>query len=65
MGIVKKEKYEKSIKLLCGIPGIGLIGAITILTELGNTNRFRNCDRLCVLMSWPQHSSGKEILKWR
>jgi Transposase and inactivated derivatives len=46
-GIIQHERYEKLIKLLCAMPGIGLTGAITILTELGNTNRFRNCDRLC------------------
>jgi transposase len=46
-GIVKDEKYAKLIELLCRIPGIGLIGAITILTELGNMKRFRNCDHLC------------------
>ncbi|MBK5270301.1 MAG: IS110 family transposase [Bacteroidia bacterium] len=46
-GIVKNERYAKLIGLLCRIPGIGLIGAITILTELGNMKRFRNCDHLC------------------
>lgn len=46
-GIVKNERYAKLIKLLCSIPGIGLIGGITILTELGNTARFNNCDQLC------------------
>lgn len=46
-GIVESERYGQLIKLLCRIPGVGLIGAITILTELGDTTRFRNCDQLC------------------
>lgn len=46
-GIVGNARYEKGIRLLCKIPGVGLIGAITVLTELGDTRRFGNCDQLC------------------
>jgi len=42
----KTEKYRKNVELLCTIPGIGLIVAMTILTELGDINRFRSLDEL-------------------
>lgn len=38
------EKYEKNIALLRSIPGIGLITAITFLTEIENIDRFENTD---------------------
>lgn len=41
------EPYKELIILLRSIPGIGLITAITILTELENINRFGNIDNLC------------------
>ncbi len=47
IGLLKNEKYSKRIKLLFSIPGVGLIGALTILTELGDTKRFKNIDQLC------------------
>lgn len=42
----KTEKYRKNVELLCTIPGIGLIVAMTILTELGDINRFKSLDEL-------------------
>lgn len=43
----KTEDYEKREKLLRSIPGIGLINAMTILTELETIKRFDNLDKLC------------------
>jgi transposase len=43
----KTEKYAHDIKLLCTIPGIGLLTAMTIKTELYNIKRFSNLDNLC------------------
>jgi len=42
-----EERYKKSIQLLRTIPGVGLIGALTILTELGDVRRFKSMDHLC------------------
>lgn len=45
--LAKEPKYAKPIKCLRSIPGIGLIVAITFLSELDTIKRFRNLDRLC------------------
>jgi transposase len=39
--------YQHQATLLKGIPGIGLITAMTILTELETMDRFSNLDKLC------------------
>ena len=41
------EKYAANMKLLTNIPSIGLIGAMTLLTEFGNITRFKKFDHLC------------------
>lgn len=52
-GITKKikllaaTKYSQRMELLRSIPGIGIIGGMTLLTELGDISRFRNTDELC------------------
>jgi transposase len=38
------KSYEKDYKLLLGIPGIGLITAMTFLTEIEDINRFPSTD---------------------
>jgi transposase len=44
--LAKTERYRRNVELLCTIPGIGLIVAMTILTELGDINRFKSLDKL-------------------
>ncbi len=44
---LSEEQYEQEIGLLMTLPGIGLITAMTILTELENMDRFNSLDRLC------------------
>ncbi|MBA3285426.1 MAG: IS110 family transposase [Nitrosopumilus sp.] len=39
--------YKEQEKLLRSVPGIGLLTAMTILTELETMNRFSSMDRLC------------------
>lgn len=39
--------YQEQVTLLQSIPGIGLITAMTILTELETIDRFNNLDKLC------------------
>jgi transposase len=43
----KTDRYCKSARLLQGIPGIGLISAMVILTELERIDRFKSLDKLC------------------
>ncbi|MFW6222745.1 MAG: IS110 family transposase [Bacteroidota bacterium] len=45
--IRKTGSYSKLLKLLCSIPGIGLVMAMTILSEIDNIKRFKNLDKFC------------------
>jgi transposase len=45
--IAKRDEYKQQIKYLTSIPGIGLIVAMTIISELESILRFKNLDRLC------------------
>jgi transposase len=61
--LIKNEKYADLIKLLFSIPGVGLITAMTFLTEVGDTSRFSSGDRLCNYIGLVPslHGSGDEI----
>lgn len=52
--------YAKQIALLESIPAIGLLTAMTFLTEIGDIHRFKNLDRLCSFcgLSPNSYSSG-------
>lgn len=39
--------YVKEIKLIRSIPGMGILGAMIILTEIGDMKRFKRLDDLC------------------
>ena len=54
------EKYANNMKLLTTIPGIGLITAITFLTEVENIERFTNSDHFAGFIGLipSRHSSG-------
>lgn len=58
----KTEKYSHNVKLLTSIPGIGIITAMIILTEIDSIDRFSNLDRLCSFIGLvPKvHSSGEK-----
>ena len=43
----KTESYNEHVTLLTSIPGIGLLTAMMLLTELEMVNRFENMDKLC------------------
>jgi transposase len=43
----RTETYHEQVILLKSIPGIGLLTAMIILTELETINRFRNIDKMC------------------
>lgn len=39
-------RYQNSVRLLCSVPSIGLLSAMTLLTEIGQISRFKNIDHL-------------------
>ncbi len=41
------KNYKKNTELLISIPGIGLITAMSFLTEIEDITRFKNLDRFC------------------
>lgn len=41
------DPYRERVILLRSIPGVGLLTAMIILTELETINRFRNIDKMC------------------
>lgn len=43
----RTDTFKRQVLLLRSIPGIGLITAMTIITEIEDINRFRNLDTLC------------------
>jgi transposase len=56
----KTASYDEQVILLRSIPGIGLLTAMTILTELETINRFERFDDLCGFIGLipSTHSSG-------
>ena len=42
-----EDRYKDQIALIRSVPGIGQIGALLLLTEIGDFNRFRGIDQLC------------------
>jgi transposase len=55
------EKYATNMKLLTSVPSIGLIAAMTILTEIGDITRFRKLNHLVSYfgLTPDSHSSGE------
>lgn len=43
----QREEYKDNVALLISIPGIGLVTAMTLLTEIEDISRFKNLDKLC------------------
>jgi transposase len=41
------DRYRDKVKLLKSVPGIGLLTAMIVLTELEEVERFSNIDKLC------------------
>jgi transposase len=41
------DTHSKNVELIRSIPGIGIVNAMVILTELGDIHRFANFDHLC------------------
>ena len=58
----RSERYAKDMECLTSIHGIGLITGMTILTEIGNINRFRNEKEFASYLGLipMSHSSGEK-----
>lgn len=55
----KTPRYASKVKLLLTVPGVGLISAMTILTELGDVSRFSNENKLMAYIGlMPRTSSS-------
>ena len=58
----REERYKKNVALLISIPGIGLITAMTFLTEIQDISRFKTLDKLCSYIGLtPMTSSSGEF----
>ena len=62
--LTKKERYRRNYELLTGIPGIGLLGGMALLTQLGDVGRFESLDGLCnyVGLVPRMHGSGERMV---
>jgi transposase len=61
--LARTEQYEKRVKLLKTIPGVGLLSAMEILTELQDVSRFSTADQLAAYLGLTpsQYSSGQKV----
>ncbi len=62
--IQEESGYGKKIKLLTSVSGIGIITALTLLSEIEDINRFKNLDTLCSYVGLvpSTNSSGEKEL---
>lgn len=58
----RTDYYKENVRLLLSVPGVALVTAMTILTELETILRFGNMDQLCSYIGFvpSTHSSGEE-----
>ena len=56
------DPYQEDVRLLRTIPSVGLITAMTIMTEIGDIKRFKSLDKLCCYFGLipTSHSSGEK-----
>jgi transposase len=58
----KTDRYKENADLLRSVPSIGIISAMTLLTEIGDIKRFKTFDELCSFFGLipNTHSSGEK-----
>lgn len=63
--LAESEQYRVEIDILTSIPGVGLITAMTFLTELGDLERFRTAEDFAGYLGLTpsEHSSGNRKRK--
>lgn len=59
----EKPRYKDKMKILCTIPGVGLLVAMELLLELQDVSRFRKADQLAayVGLTPSQYSSADKV----
>jgi transposase len=62
--LARTDRYKAQEMLLRSIPGIGLITALTILTEIETIDRFANIDQFCGFIGLipSTNSSGEKVV---
>jgi transposase len=57
----RTDKYAKPVQLIQSVPGIGIVNAMTFLTEIEDINRFKDTDHLASFVGLipKYHSSGE------
>jgi transposase len=57
------ELYRERVRILCSVPGVGLIAAMELLLELQDVARFRRADELAayVGLTPSQHTSADKV----
>ena len=60
--LYQRDDYFKSYELLTSVPGIGPITAVTLMTEIGDINRFKNFYHFNAFIGFcpTEHSSGEK-----
>ena len=48
----KQASYKTNVALLLSVPGIGLITAMTLLTEIEDVSRFKTLDQFCAYIGF-------------
>jgi transposase len=58
----KTTRYQKQVKLLMTVPGVGMLSAMKFLTEVEDIRRFANFSRLCCYFGYipSTNSSGEK-----
>jgi transposase len=61
--LAQTPAYRERVKILCSVPGVGLIAAMELLLELQDVERFRRADRLAayVGLTPSQYSSADKV----
>ncbi len=63
LNLARTDMYKERVKLLRTVPGIGLLGAMTILTELGDVIHFHSNEALAAFLGLvpSEYSSGESV----
>ena len=59
----EKSQYKEKVKILCSIPGVGILAAMEVLLELLDVSRFQRADQIAayVGLTPSQYSSSDKI----
>jgi transposase len=61
--LARTEKYTRRVHLLQTIPGVGMVSAMEVLTELQDVSRFSTADQLAAYLGLTpsQYASGQMV----